>query len=183
MRGGSPATNFLTQLSSKLPVFPWCFFVTWSCSQWPKFRPAACCSVGAPHACSPITAMSTAAASCLLADQSATRLCCCCAFCGLLWQRQRAHVFQLQSHDLLLCVCFASLAAAAAHVCCMLRSSMLLTAAQRRLMVTPISYLEGRTCSFPLTLLLLLLWLHNQSCSAPRDMSIETFTSVYLSRP
>ena len=151
------------------------FFRSWSCSQWPKFRPAACCSVGAPHACSPITAMRTAAASCLLADQSATRLCCCCAFCGLLWQRQRAHVFQLQSHDLLLCVCFASLAAAAAHVCCMLRSSMLLTAAQRRLMVTPISYLKGRKCSFPLTLLLLLLWLHNQSCSAPRDMSIETF--------
>ena len=28
----------------------------------------------------------------------------CCAFCGLLWQRQRADAFQLQSHDLLLCV-------------------------------------------------------------------------------
>ena len=168
MRGGSPATIFLP-LSPQNSRFSLVFFRSWSCSQWPKFsalQPAAL-AARRTHACSPITAMRTAAASCLLADQSATRLCCCCAFCGLLWQRQRAHVFQLQSHDLLLCVCFASLAAAAAHVCCMLRSSMLLTAAQRRLMVTPISYLEGRKCSFLLYLLLLFICLHNQSCSPP----------------
>ena len=61
-------------------------------------------------------------------------------------------------------------------------SSMLLTAAQRRLMVTPTCCFERRKCSFPLLLLLLFLWLHNQSCSAPRDMSIGTLTSVYFGR-
>ena len=69
------------------------------------------------------------------------------------------------------CMCF-----------CMLRCSMLLPAAERRPTVTPISYLEGRKCSFPLTLSLLLCWCHNQSCLAPRDMSIQTLSSVYFSR-
>ena len=54
------------------------------------------------------------------------------------------------------CMCF-----------CMLRCSMLLPAAERRPTVTPISYLEGRKCSFLLSLLLLFFCLHNQSCSPP----------------
>ena len=48
------------------------------------------------------------------------------------------------------------------HVCFrMLRCSMLLPAAERRPTVTPISCLEGRKCSFLLTLLLLFLWHYN----------------------
>ena len=65
---------------------------------------------------------------------------------------------------------------------CVLCSSMLMPAAERRPMVTPISYLEGRKCSFLLYLLLLFLWHHNQSCSPHRDMSIQTLTSVYFGR-
>ena len=48
---------------------------------------------------------------------------------------------------------------------------------ERRPTVTPISCLEGRKCSVPLLLLLLLLRLHIQSCSAPREVSIETLNS------
>ena len=39
-----------------------------------------------------------------------------------------------------------------------------------------------RKCSFLLHLLLLFLWSHKQKCSAPRDMSIETLSSVWFGR-
>jgi len=68
------------------------------------------------------------------------------------------HALVAQAYNTLLrfrcCMCF-----------CMLRCSMLLPAAERRPTVTPTSYLEGRKCSFPLYLLLLFWWCHNQSCS------------------
>ena len=131
------------------------------------------------HACSPNTAVTSAAACCLVINLPPD--CAAAVHSAAFWRRQQADdlCFQLPSHDLLLThvlrrrrrICF-----------CVLRSSMLSTAAQRRFMVTPIRCLESRKCSFPLHLLLLFLWCHKQSCSAPRDMSIGTLTLLYLGR-
>jgi hypothetical protein len=151
-RSGSPATNFLPHCPQNCRFYRFFSFLG-------AVHSGRSSALGAPHTCSPISATRTAAASCLLADQSVTRLCCCFAFCGLLWQRQRAHVFQLQSH-VICCFAFVFCVAAAPHVCCMLRSSMLLTAAQRRLMATPISYLEGRKAHFCLTFCCFLIYTH-----------------------
>ena len=109
--------------------------------------------------------------------------CCAAAVHSMaFWRRQQADVlcFQLPSHALVAHATFC--VTAAGTYFCVLRSSMLSTAAERRLMVTPISCLESRKCSFLLHLLLLFVWSHKQSCSAPRDMSIQTLTLLYLGR-
>ena len=145
--------------------------------------PATCCSVGA-RSCM-LSQHCRDLCSCLLfGDQSATRLCCCRAFCGLFGGVSKLTTCASGCRRMICCLGIPMhVLRRRRRICfCVLRSSMLSTAAQRRLMVTPIRCLESRKCSFPLHLLLLFLWCHKQSCSAPRDMYIGTLTSVYFGR-
>ena len=189
MRGGSPAKKilppflrkwpFLLGLSSSFFTLKSFHSVAKSCLQpaaprRPSAIHAACCFL-----CSclsftwslPDTAGAIGMQSAAFGSVSKAMTC----ICGL---RRRWLLLLMRTIRVLrfrCCMCF-----------CMLRCSMLLPAAERRPTVTPISYLEGRKCSFPLTLLLLFWRCHNQSCSAPRDMSIETLIGVggdfFLSR-
>ena len=148
------------------------------CFKRPKFRLQPAAYVGAIKCFSPTALVQLPA--CTLPVPSA---CCAAAVHSVaFWRRQQADVlcFQLPSHAL---VAHATFCVTAAAYFCVLRSSMLSTAAERRLMVTPISCLESRKCSFLLHRLLLVLWSHKQKCSAPRDMSIGTLSSVWFGRP
>ena len=184
VRGGSPAKKFLPPFLRNGPfllVFSSSFFTVngfhsvakVACSlllRRPSAIHAACCFLCSCLSSTwslPDTAGAIGMQSAAFGSVSKATTC----ICGL---RRRMLLLLMRTIRVLrfrCCMCF-----------CMLRCSMLLPAAERRPTVTPISYLEGRKCSFPLTLLLLFWWCHNQSCSAPRDMSIGTLTSVYLSR-
>ena len=109
------------------------------------------------------------AAACLHAASDTRLLCCCRAFCGLLSASAYSKLTSCASSCRRMLWLLTPTVLRHRHrtYFCVLRSSMLSTAAERRLMVTPMSCLEGRKCSFLLYLLLLFLWHHNQSCSPP----------------
>ena len=148
--------------------------------QAPEVPPAACCVCRRNKMLLSLIALVQLPA-CTLPVPPA---CCAAAVHSVaFWRRQQADVlcFQLPSHAL---VAHATFCVTAAAYFCVLRSSMLSTAAERRLMVTPISCLESRKCSFLLHLLLLFVWSHKQSCSAPVEICpyIQTLTLLYLGR-
>ena len=178
VRGGSPAKKILTRIRRKT-AFPGDDFWVVSSARSAKFRlqPAAS-RVSAQYKM--LLSYSSRAAACLHAASATRLLCCCRAFCGLLAASAYSKLTSCASSCRRMLWLLTPTVLRHRHrtYFCVLRSSMLSTAAERRLMVTPISCLEGRKCSFLLCLLLLLCWCHKQSCSAPRDMSIGTLSSV-----
>ena len=178
VRGGSPAKKFLPPFLRKRPFllsFSSSFFtvksfhsVAESCLQpaapsaerAPPIHAACCflCSCLSSTWSLPDTAGAIGMQSAPFGSVSKAMTC----ICGL---RRRMLLLLMRAYDTRFAfpVLHVLLHAALQHAAARRRP-------ERRPTVTPISCLEGRKCSVPLLLLLLLLRLHIQSCSAPREV-------------